>query len=54
LASGNAGGDLLGTLAVLAVVFATRAFGGFRKARGISGRVNRLGRVVVKTVDIKW
>ena len=53
-AGGNAGGDLLGTLAVLAVVFATRHFGGFKKAWGISGLMNQLRRMVVKQVEIKW
>jgi hypothetical protein len=53
LASGNAGGNLLGTPVVLAVVFATRTFGGFRKARGISGRVNRLRRLAVEPVGKK-
>jgi hypothetical protein len=54
LAGGNAGSDLLGRLAAFAVVFATCPFGGFRKARETSGRVNRLSRMVVEPVDIKW
>jgi hypothetical protein len=47
LASGNARSELFGTHAVLAVVLATRPFGGFPKARGISGRLNQLSRLVV-------
>ena len=50
----NAGSNLLGPLAVLAVVFATCLIGGFRKTRGISGPVNQLSRMVVKQVEIKW